>query len=144
MIDNTHTILKSVHSNVAKGFILHSDLTMTPCFVVKGGGKFAHGYTLREAMSDLNEKLFEDMPEEDRIAEFIKAHPDKDKAYSNQDLFDWHNRLTGSCLAGRNAFVKDHGLTLDGSTTVADFIELTKNAYNGSVIRNLAEAYNQE
>lgn len=49
--------------------------------------------------------------------------------------------LTGSCLAGRNAFVKDRGLTLDGETTVTDFIELTKSAYNGSVIRNLAKAY---
>ena len=141
MIDGVPTILKSVHGNVAKGFILQDDLTLTPCFVVKGGGQFAHGDTLREAMSALNDKLFEDMQEEERIAEFVKAHPDKDKPYPNQDLFDWHHRLTGSCLAGRNAFVKDRGLTLDGSTTVTDFIELTKNAYNGSVIRNLAKAY---
>ena len=141
MIDDVPTILKSVHGNVAKGFILQDDLTLTPCFVVKGGGQFAHGDTLRDAMAALNEKLFEDMPEEDRIAAFIKAHPDKDKPYPNQDLFDWHHRLTGSCLAGRNAFVKDRGLTLDGETTVTDFIELTKNAYNGSVIRNLAKAY---
>ena len=141
MIDDIPTILKSVHGNVAKGFILQDDLTLTPCFVVKGGGQFAHGDTLREAMSELNDKLFEDMPEEERIAEFVKAHPDKDKPYPNKDLFDWHHRLTGSCLAGRNAFVKDRGLTLDGETTVSDFIELTKNAYNGSVIRNLAKAY---
>jgi hypothetical protein len=81
------------------------------------------------------------MPEDDRIAEFIKTHPDKDKAYPNQDLFDWHHRLTGSCMAGRNAFVKDRGLTLDGETTVAAFIELTKNAYGGSTIRKLEKAY---
>ena len=141
MIDDVPTILKSVHGNVAKGFILQDDLTLTPCFVAKGGGQFAHGDTLREAMSALNDKLFEDMPEEERIAEFVKAHPDKDKPYPNKDLFDWHHRLTGSCLAGRNAFVKDRGLTMDGETTVTDFIELTKNAYNGSVIRNLAKAY---
>ena len=141
MIDGVPTILKSVHGNVAKGFILQDDLTLTPCFVAKGNSQFAHGDTLREAMSALNDKLFEDMPEEERIAEFVKAHPDKDKSYPNQDLFDWHHRLTGSCLAGRNAFVKDRGLTLDGETTVTDFIELTKNAYNGSVIRNLAKAY---
>ena len=141
MIDGVPTILKSVHGNVAKGFILQNDLTLTPCFVVKGGGQFAHGDTLREAMSALNDKLFEYMPEEERIAEFVKAHPDKDKPYPNKDLFDWHHRLTGSCLAGRNAFVKDRGLTMDGETTVTDFIELTKNAYNGAVIRNLEKAY---
>ena len=141
MIDDVPTILKSVHGNVAKGFILQDDLTMTPCFVVKGGGQFAHGDTLREAMAALNDKLFEDMPEEERIAEFVKAHPDKDKPYPNQDLFDWHHRLTGSCMAGRNAFVKDRGLTMDGETTVAEFIKLTENAYGGSTIRKLKEQY---
>ena len=140
-MDSVPTIIKAVRGNVAKGFILQSDLTRTPCYIVKGNGQFAHGNTLREAMAALTDKLFEDMPEEERIAGFIKAHPDKSKAYPNQDLFDWHHRLTGSCMAGRNAFIKDRGLTLDGETTVAAFIELTKNAYNGSVIRHLEEAY---
>ena len=141
LVDDTPTILSSIHGNVAKGFILKSDFTMDPCFIVKGNGMFAHGATLREAMSDLTEKMFEDMPEDERIAEFIKAHPDKNKAYPNQDLFDWHHRLTGSCMAGRKAFVENHGLTLDGETTVSDFIKLTENAYNGYVIKNLDKAY---
>lgn len=141
LIDSVATIITSVHNNVAKGFILQSDLTCTPCFVVKGNNQFAHGNTLREAMTALTDKMFDDMPEEERIAEFIKAHPDKDKPYPNQDLFDWHHRLTGSCMAGRNAFVKDRGLTLDGETTVTAFIELTQNAYGGSTIRKLKEAY---
>ena len=140
-IDEVQTILTAVHGNVAKGFILQSDLTMTPCYVVKGNNLFAHGDDLHKAMAALRDKMFEDMPEEERIAEFIKEHPDRDKAYPNQDLFDWHHRLTGSCMAGRNAFVKDHGLTLDGETTVTEFIRLTENAYNGSVIKNLANAY---
>ena len=84
------------------------------------------------------------MPEEERIAEFIKAHPDKDKAYPNKDLFDWHNKLTGSCMAGRNAFVKDKGLTLDGETTVTEFIRMTEKAYGGSTIKKLAVAYETE
>ena len=140
-IDETPTIILSVKGNVAKGYIVQSDLSQTPCFVVKGNNLFAHGNTLREAMTALTDKMFNDMPEEDRIAEFIKAHPDKDKAYPNQDLFDWHHRLTGSCMAGRNAFVKDRGLTLDGETTVTAFIELTKNAYGGAIIKALANAY---
>ncbi len=81
------------------------------------------------------------MPEEERIAEFIKEHPELDKPYPNKDLFDWHNRLTGSCMAGRNAFVKDRGLSLDGETTVAEFIRLTENAYGGSIIKALRKAY---
>ena len=141
LVDDTPTIFSSIRGNVAKGFILKSDLTIDPCFIVKGNGMFAHGATLREAMSDLTEKMFEDMPEDERIAEFIKAHPDKNKAYPNQDLFDWHHRLTGSCMAGRKAFVESRGLTLDGETTVSDFIKLTENAYNGYVIKNLDKAY---
>jgi hypothetical protein len=87
--------------------------------------------------------MFEDMPEEERIAAFIEEHPDKDKAYPNKDLFDWHNRLTGSCMAGRTAFVKDHGLSLDGETTVTEFIRLTQNAYGGSTIKALKKAYQE-
>lgn len=61
--------------------------------------------------------------------------------YSLDDFPNWHHRLTGSCLAGRNAFIADKGLTLDGATTVADFIKLTKDAYGCSTIRKLPEAY---
>ena len=140
-IDDTATIITAVHGNVAKAFILQSDFTLTPCFVVKGNNMFAHGKTLREAQTALTDKLFDDMPEEERIEAFVKAFPDKDKPYPNQDLFDWHHKLTGSCLAGRNAFVKDRGLTLDGNTTIPQFIALTENAYGGSVIKNLKEHY---
>ena len=135
------TVFESVHGNAAKGFTLQSDLTMTPCYVVKGNNLFAHGDDLHKAMAALRDKMFEDMPEEERIDEFIRAHPDKDRAYPNQDLFDWHHRLTGSCMAGRNAFVKDHGLSLEGETTVTEFIRLTENAYGGETIRKLEEAY---
>ena len=140
-IDGVQTIITSVKGNVAKGFILQSDLTLTSCYVAKGNGFFAHGDDLHKAMASLTDKMFDDMPEKERIAAFIKAHPEKNKAYPNRDLFDWHHRLTGSCLAGRNAFVKDRGLTIDGETTVADFIKLTKNAYGGSTIKALANAY---
>ncbi len=145
VVDSVPTIFCSVKGNVAKGLILQSDLTITPCYVVKGevsgDAVFAHGDDLHKAMAALTDKMFDDMPEEERIAAFIKAHPDKDKPYPNRDLFDWHHRLTGSCMAGRNAFVKDRGLTLDGETTVEEFINLTKNSYGGSTIAKLSDRY---
>ena len=144
LIDSTPTIFTSIHGNVSKGFILQSDLTMTPCYVVKGNNLFAHGDNLHEAMTALTDKMFDDLTEEDRIAEFIKAHPDKDKLYPHKDLFDWHHRLTGSCEMGRKAFMKDNGFSMDGSSTVTFFIEKTRNAYNGSVIRNLEKAYKEK
>ena len=142
MVDDIQTIFTSIKGNVAKGFILQSDLTLTPCYVAKGNDLFAHGADLHKAMAALTDKMFYDMPEEERIAEFVKAHPDKTAKYSHQDLYDWHHRLTGSCVAGRDAFAKDHGIDMNGSSTVEFFIELTKNAYGGSTIRKLAEAYN--
>lgn len=144
-VDGVRTVIAAVKGNIARGFILLSDLTLTPCYIVRGSMDghtvFAHGGDLHEAMAALTDKLFYGMPEEERIAEFIKAHPHLYSAYPNQDLFDWHHLLTGSCLAGRTAFIKDRGLSLDGKTTVKAFIELTQNAYNGSVIRNLEKAY---
>jgi hypothetical protein len=140
-IDGIQTIICAVHNNVARGYILLSDLSLEPCFIVKGNGLFAHGKNLKEAMTALTDKMFDDMPEEERIAEFVKAHPDKKALYSHKDLYDWHHRLTGSCVAGRDAFAKDHGIDMEGSSTVEYFIELTQNAYGGSTIRKLAEAY---
>lgn len=50
----------------AHGAILNGDLTLTPCYIVKQDNIFAHGETLREAMEALRDKLFEDMPEDER------------------------------------------------------------------------------
>ena len=143
-IDGVPTIITAIVNNVAKGYILQGDLGLTPCYVVKGNNLFAHGSSVREAMETLTDKMFDDMPEEERIAEFIKAHPEQDKLYPNRDLYDWHHRLTGSCVAGRDAFVKDNELSMDGSITVLAFIELTKNAYGGATIRKLAAAYKED
>lgn len=138
-IDKVPTLIDYVHKNMAKGRILNSDLSCEPCYIVKQEGYFAHGATLRQAMEAVMEKVFIGMPVEKRISAFIEAHK-KNKAYPNTDLFDWHNKLTGSCLAGRNAFVKNHGIDLEGSMTVEEFIELTENDYGGEVISQLKEA----
>ena len=45
---------------------------------------------------------------------------------------------------GRKAFIEERGLTLDGETTVREFIDLTKNAYGGAVIRAMSEKYKEE
>lgn len=140
-IDGVQTAIFQIHGNIAKGAILQSDLTFTPCYIAKQDGRFAHGETIREAIAALREKLFEDMPEEDRIRAFVSEHPNPQMAYPNEDLFSWHHNLTGSCLAGRKAFVRDHGIDMDGSMPIPDFIMLTKNEYGGAVITRLEEVY---
>ena len=144
-IDDVPTLIDHVHGNAAKGRILRDDLTTEACYIVKQGSLFAHGETLRAAMDALRDKLFEDMPEEERIAEFVKAH-ELGKQYPSADYYGWHHRLTGSCDMGRSEFAKRHGykLTDDELLTVEEFIKLTENSYGGSVIRKLREAYEEE
>ena len=143
LVDGVLTVFRSVHKNIARGWILNSDMTLVPCFVVKSGALFAHGETLRDAMSSLRDKLFEDMPEEDRIKAFAEEYK-PGIAVPNQELFDWHHRLTGSCLMGRKEFVERHGINLDGSTTPEEFIRLTEHAYGGDVIRKLRSFYDMD
>ena len=142
-VDSIPTIFTAIHGNLAKGFILQSDLTLMPCFVAKVDGCFAHGETAREAMMAAREKAFEAMPESARIAAFL-AEIEPGVKYPNRLLYDWHHRLTGSCEAGRKAFARDHGLTLDGEMTREEFFELTKDAYGGETIRRAMEAAKNE
>ena len=140
IVDDTPTIITALFDNYAKGFIVGNDFTLKSCYIAKSGGIFAHGKTLREAVTALQDKLFEDMLEEERIAAFIECH-DYDGVYSNSDLYDWHHKLTGSCEMGRQQFAKDHGIDLDGKTSIKEFIKLTKNAYGGDVIKKLEKEY---
>lgn len=134
MIDGVQTIITSVHGDVAKGFILQGDLTLTPCFIAKVDGCFAHGETVRQAVTDARDKAFEGLPQEERITAFLDAIK-PNTAYPVMTLYDWHHRLTGSCEAGRKAFAKDHGIDLSACMTREAFFELTKDAYGGNVIR---------
>ena len=134
MIDGAQTIITAVHGNIAKGFILQGDLTLTPCFIAKVEDCFAHGETVRQAVTDARDKAFEDMPQEERISALLNAIK-PNTAYPVMTLYDWHHRLTGSCEAGRKAFAKDHGIDLNADMTREAFFELTKDDYGGSVIR---------
>ena len=140
-IDGVPTIIDRVHGNIAQGRILRKNMTTQKCYIVRNDRHFAHGDTVREAMEALISKEFDGMPEAERIAAFRREFPETDKPYPNKSLFDWHNRLTGSCLAGRRAFVQDRGLSMDGKTTVREFIRLTEDAYGGSTVRKLKKEY---
>ena len=137
-VDGIATTISRIHGNTAKGTIVNNDLTETPCFIVKEGKYFAHGKTLAEANAALQDKLFDKMPAEKRIAAFWACHK-KGVKYPTKDFFEWHHKLTGSCLMGRRQFAKDHGVDLDGEMTVDDFIALTKNAFGGDIIKRLEE-----
>src|SRR5690554_5411929 len=141
LVDDIQTIITKIRNNIAKGFILKSDLTFEPCYVVKANNMFAHGKDLKEAMKSLQEKIFEDLSEEERIDMFLNEF-EKGKKYKGHIFFDWHNKLTGSCLMGRNTFVEENELDLEKEYTVEEFIELTKNSYGSEIIRELEKRWN--
>ena len=144
VIDDVQTIIKSVHDNIAQGFILNNDLTLQPCYIVKEQNKFAHGDTLHDAFTSLQEKLYDDSTEEERIEAFREKFPDYDTPYPNRDLFAYHHVLTGSCRMGRESFCKDKGISLNDSTTVRKFVLLTKDSYGSVTIHKLPQAYGKD
>lgn len=143
-IDDIPTIITSIRDNVAQGFIVQSDLQLKPCYIVKENNKFAHGETLHDAFTSLQEKLFDDSSEEERLDAFKKKFPEYDVKYDNIDLFKYHHVLTGSCRMGRELFVSRNGLSLDGKTSVREFVKLTKYAYGGDIIQKLPGIYGIE
>ena len=137
-IDDMPTIIKSIRNNVVKGFILNKDFTLEETFVVKENNQFAHGKTLHEAFQSLQEKLYDDSTEEERLEAFKEHFYDFSAKYSAKELFTWHHVLTGSCKQGRESFCKQHGIDLDKDMfTIHDFVELTKDSYGGDIIKRL-------
>lgn len=142
IIDGVQTIIYSIHGNVARGAILQTNLTLKPCYIAKEEDCFAHGDTARQAMLDAHAKYMQDMTEEERIEEFVKAHPDYLELYPAVDLFKWHNILTGSCRMGREQFCRENSIDVEkDSFTVEDFIKLTANSYGGEIIKKLKDSY---
>ena len=138
LIDDIYTVVYQLHGDIAKGAILSEDLSLEPCYVVKRDGVFAHGVTLHEAQEALISKLFDTLPEAERIEAFCEEFKNPDAVYPVRTFFEWHHRITGSCEAGRRAFAKDHALDIEnGTMSVWEFLNITKDAYGGSTIRKV-------
>lgn len=144
LIDGIQTIIKHIHGNIAEGFILNSDLTLTHCYVVKQDNKFAHGKTIHEAEEALRSKIFANLSDEERIDAFCAEFNITDR-YPATTLFEWHHRLTGSCLMGREAFCRDRGIDVDNSSfTVAEFYDKTRHSYRGELIEKMWKQINKK
>ena len=145
IVDNTPTIFTHIHGNVAKGYILERNVILKPCYIVKGNGYFAHGETLKEAQSALEEKILDNMDIEEKIELFKDKFPDVNKEYPVKDFYQWHHNLTSSCEMGRKNFASNHNIDIENDMmTVKEFMDLTENAYCGEVIKELKESYENE
>jgi len=135
MIDGIPCVFTAIFRDYAKIETVKG-LSPKPLYVAKCGGFFAHGETLREAMADAKSKYEENRPLEDRIKEFWgKFTPGK--KYLGSEFFQWHHIITGSCLAGRNAFVRERGLSTKSKFTPEEFISLCEKEYGSDEIKQL-------
>ena len=139
-IDGVPTLVDSIKGNYAKGRIIKSDLTTEDCYIAKCGNYFAHGKTLKQALSDATEKYNERKPLEERISDFNNRFPEDNIPYEGSELFSWHHILTGSCSFGRQQFCQDRGLDVNKKYTIKQFIELTENSFGSSAIKELKES----
>ena len=137
-IDDTPTIIRSAHGNLAKGFVLRGDFKLIPCYIAKHDNMFAHGETIQEAVVAVNKKVLKNMDSDKVIDKFFEHFTDLSKKYPARDFFEWHHYLTGSCEMGRKAFVKNSGYDIEHDRfTVQEFIDITRNAYGKDVILRL-------
>lgn len=141
LIDKVQTIISTIKGNLAKGFILNSDFSLSPCYICKGNGYFVHGETLKEAREALRRKILKNMNIDETIEQFLSTFK-KEKKYPAKDFYDWHHYLTGSCEMGRKSFMQDRNITFDDTYTVDEFIALCENSYGGETIKELKERWN--
>ena len=141
-IDSVPTLIYAVKGDVAKGATLQKDMSLKDCWIAKRGNFFAHGDTLHEAVEAVEAKWWENRPLDERIAEFVKTHPELEEEYG--DLFDWHHVFTGSCEFGRRQWCEEHGYSPTDSITLRTFFEQTRNDYGRDVIRQVAKEYGLE
>jgi hypothetical protein len=139
VVDGIPTAFERVRGNAARGFMVRTDLTLEPCYVVKSGALFAHGKTLREARAALETNAVAALDMAERVARFAACH-DAEGSYPVRSLHEWHGILTGSCEQGRDEFARSHGIGMEGSMSLKEFFGLTKDAFGGRAIRMAAEA----
>jgi hypothetical protein len=138
MIDHIPTIITNIHNNIASGFILNRDMTLQSCYIVRENNYFAHGETIKAAVKSLQKKITNNLSDEDKIKKFKETFPDFNAKYKAIELFGWHYLLTGSCEFGRKAFCQNNNIDIQKDKfTIHEFIELTKNEYQGEIIKQL-------
>ena len=141
-VDSVPTIIIQVKGNFAKGYVVNEvRLTLESCYIAKVGNSFAHGKTLKEAVTDAKAKEIEKMPIEERIEKFKDDFGSLDSEHTGKKFYDWHHILTGSCRMGRDEFCKIHKIDLEKKYTVRYFLDITKNSYGGDIIELVCNAY---
>ena len=136
-VDKIPCIFKRVHDNWAEVEVIdNDDFTTKKAFIGKFENVFAHGSTIREAVTDAMTKYYSSL-DFDTVKRKLLAEFEAKKRLTVKELYSWHGALTGSCRFGRDEFQKSHNLRDDDTLSLDEFISLTENAFGGEKVRLL-------
>lgn len=139
-INDKHVIIEQLHRNYARVKIISIDLSLYDQWLVKYQGYFGFGKTLKEANTNAKLNASREIPLEIRIEHFINTHPLFEE-FTGQELFDWHDYLTGSCKAGKYKFCRDNNVDFNKKYTVLYFLNLVKDSYKPEIIEQVIKQY---
>ena len=138
-VDRIPCVFKRVHDNWAEVEVIdNADFTTQKAFVGKFENVFAHGSSIREALTDAMTKYYSNL-DFDTVKEKLLAEFEAKKRLTVKELYSWHGVLTGSCRFGRDEFQKSHNLRDEDTLSLSEFISLTENAFGGGKVRLLKE-----
>lgn len=136
-VDKIPCVFKRVHDNWAEVEVIdNDDFTTKKAFIGKFENTFAHGSTIREALTDAMTKYYSSLDFES-VREKLLAEFEAKKRLTVKELYSWHGALTGSCRFGRDEFQKSHNLRDNDTLSLEEFISLTENAFGGDKVRLL-------
>jgi hypothetical protein len=136
-VDAIPCIFNSIKGNVALVNVINaSDFSSEAMYIFKKGDYFAHGTSIKEAEDSANVKYYNNVDKDTVISDFKKEFLPTAN-YPNSLFYKWHTILTGSCNAGKDLWMKQEGISKNGSMTVETFLKITANAYGGEIIRSI-------
>ena len=135
VIDGIPTAIEHIDGDVAKGYALNCNAYLTPCYVIKWHGRFAHGATLREARAALEEKVFKGSDMSAKITMLAERLAVGEK-HPAQVYYGWYHRLTRSGILAH-----DHSIQIcNDMWTVTEFVSLIEDDNAKKIFTQLAEA----
>lgn len=138
-------ILYVVVGNAAYGAVIMQDMTLRKGIIAKYGSSFAfaeHAKDAYQLAKELSIKKGWEHYEKDPQAFMLANYPDPDAPIDRRQLFELHNVLTGSCISGREEYIKDNNISVEGTMTLREFFELCKYTYGRDTLVKIAAAYN--
>lgn len=96
----------------------------------------------RSAMLALRKKIFETTTQEERVENFVNTYT-PDELHTADEWIEAHQILTGACYVGSHRFIKKMGIKRYEKFTTLEFLEITKNAYDHDVIKDVLKKYKE-